>query len=111
MVKQFNTASSGDNSIPDSISQNSSSSNSSFHPVLDAEPVRTGVTQSMMDRTSLQNTSTPLAYVPPQPFSSSVSDHWWGRMSFKTKATALAIALGVLPVMAIGGTSLVVTQS
>ncbi|HEY9835860.1 MAG TPA: HAMP domain-containing protein, partial [Vampirovibrionales bacterium] len=32
-------------------------------------------------------------------------------MSFKTKATALAIALGVLPVMAIGGTSLVITQS
>jgi methyl-accepting chemotaxis protein len=111
MVKQFNTASSGDNSIPDSISQNSSSSNSSFHPVLDAEPVRTGVTQSMMDRTSLQNGSTPLAYVPPQPPSSSSADHWWGRMSFKTKATVLAIALGVLPVMAIGGTSLVITQS
>lgn len=111
MVKQFNTASSGDHSIPDSISQNSSNSNSSFHPVLDVGLGRTGVPQSMMDGTSLQKASTLKAYVPPQPPSSASAASWWGRMSFKTKATALAIALGILPVAVIGGTSLVVTQS
>ena len=111
MVKQFNTASSGDNSIPDSFSQNSSNSNSFSHPVLDVGLGRTGVPQSMMDGTSLQKASTPLAYVPPQPPSSSSAASWWGRMSFKTKATALAIALGILPIAVIGGTSLVVTQN
>ena len=31
--------------------------------------------------------------------------HWWQRLSLRTKATALALALGVLPVLTIGTTS------
>ena len=110
MVKQFNTASSGDSQIPDSINQNNSSSNSFSHPVLEPVASRTAVTKSMMDGTSLQSVGTPLTYVPAQNPSNSKTDSWWGRLSFKTKATALAIALGVIPVVAIGGTSFVITK-
>jgi methyl-accepting chemotaxis protein len=35
---------------------------------------------------------------------------WWGKLSLGTKATAIAIALGVLPVISIGGTGLLVTS-
>ncbi|HAJ60687.1 MAG TPA: methyl-accepting chemotaxis protein, partial [Cyanobacteria bacterium UBA8543] len=111
MVKQFNTASSGDNQIPDSITPNSSSTNSFSHPVLDAVASRTTATQAVMDGTSLPSVNTPLAYLPSQQTSNSRTASWWGQLSLKTKATALAIALGVVPVVGIGGTSYLVTQS
>jgi methyl-accepting chemotaxis protein len=111
MVKQFNTASSGDNQIPDSINHNNSSSNSFSHPVLDSPRAHAIVAQSMMDETSLISASTPLTYVPSQKSNSSSTASWWGQLSLKTKATALAIALGVVPVVGIGGTSFLVTKS
>ena len=111
MVKQFNTASSGDNQIPDSITPNSSSTNSFSLPVLDAVASRTTATQAVMDGTSLPSVNTPLAYLPSQQTSNSRTTSWWGQLSLKTKATALAIALGVVPVVGIGGTSYLVTQS
>ena len=111
MVKQFNTASSGDNQIPDSINHNNSSSNSFSHPVLDSPRAHTVVAQSMMNETSLISASTPLAYVPSSYSSNSGAGSWWGRLSLRTKATALAIALGVVPVVGIGGTSFLVTKS
>jgi methyl-accepting chemotaxis protein len=51
------------------------------------------------------------AYVPSQkslPYHQQAS--WWGRLSLGSKATAVAIALGVLPVLGIGGTSYFVTK-
>jgi methyl-accepting chemotaxis protein PixJ len=121
MVKQFNTAEPGDNSIPDRINSNSVISNGYNHSVSDAmrslstpsealaSPM--DVTQSVMDETSFQQSSTPFSYTasPTTPHSGAAS--WWGRLSLGAKATTLAIALGVIPVVAIGGTSFVVTKS
>ncbi len=63
----------------------------------------------MMDVATIQQASTPV-YVPAQKSSSAHQTSWWGRLSLGTKATALAIAIGVLPVIGIGGTSFVVTK-
>lgn len=100
MIKQFNTASNGDNQIPDSIHQNSVISNGYSH---------SHKVQAELQEETFQST-VPSAYVPSQKSSSSPPTQTWGQLSLKTKATALAIALGVLPVIGIGGTSFVVTQ-
>ena len=119
MVKQFNTASSGDNQIPDSINQNGIARNLS-HTTLDTRRESTlskelnasryEVAQSGMDRATSLPTSAPPAYVPAQKPSPNHPTSWWGRLSLGTKATAVAIAIGVLPVIGIGGTSYLVTQ-
>ena len=111
MVKQFNTASSGEQPSPNSINQNRSNSNSSSHPVFDAVTSRNVTTQSSMDGTSLSNSSNVPAYLPSPYSSNTPGEKTWGRLRLRTKATALAIALGVIPVMAIGATSYLVTQS
>ena len=107
MVKQFNTASSGDNQIPNSTNSNGVARNGYG---------RTAFTQSGMDGERMQparnayENQTP-AYVPAQkshPYHQQAS--WWGRLSLGSKATAIAIALGVLPVLGIGGTSYFVTK-
>ncbi|MCA1993383.1 MAG: methyl-accepting chemotaxis protein [Coleofasciculus sp. S288] len=101
MVKQFDTTSNGDNQIPDRINSNG------------ANPHRVGRTTdpySMLDVATNPPNPTPLAYVPAQTPGSYQKGSWWGRMSLKTKATALAIVIGVLPVVGMGVTNLVVTQ-
>lgn len=101
MVKQFDTTSNGDNQIPDRINSNG------------ANPHRVGRTAdpySMLDVATNSPNPTPLAYVPAQTPGSYQKGSWWGRMSLKTKATALAIVIGVLPVVGMGVTNLVVTQ-
>ncbi len=107
MVKQFNTASSGDNQIPNSTNSNGVARNGYG---------RTAFTQSGMDGERMQparnayENQTP-ASVPAQkshPYHQQAS--WWGRLSLGSKATAIAIALGVLPVLGIGGTSYFVTK-
>ncbi|HEY9653809.1 MAG TPA: GAF domain-containing protein [Coleofasciculaceae cyanobacterium] len=101
MVKQFDTTSNGDNQIPDRINSNG------------ANPHRVGRTAdpySMLDVATNPPNPTPLAYVPAQTPGSYQKGSWWGRMSLKTKATALAIVIGVLPVAGMGVTNLVVTQ-
>src|SRR5919199_1759725 len=107
MVKQFNTASSGDNQIPNSTNSNGVARNGYG---------RTTFTQSGMDGERMQparndyENATP-AYVPSQkslPYHQQAS--WWGRLSLGSKAPPVALALGVLPVLGIGGTSYFVTQ-
>ncbi len=51
----------------------------------------------------------PPAYVPAQK-SSPAQPSWWGRLSLGTKATAIAIAIGVIPVVGIGAANLVMTK-
>ena len=101
MVKQFNTASNGDNQIPDSINQNGIVRNGYG---------RTAFAQSVMDVATAQQTSAPPAYVPSQKSSRDHQASWWGRLSLGTKATAIALAIGVLPVVGIGVTSFVATK-
>ena len=106
MVKQFNTASSGDNQIPNSTNSNGVARNGYG---------RTAFTQSGMDGERMQparnayENQTP-AYVPAQKSHPYHQASWWGRLSLGSKATAIAIALGVLPVLGIGGTSYFVTK-
>ena len=102
MVKQFNTASSGDNQIPDSINQNGVARNGYDH---------TANSQSGMDMATLVPAlNERVAYVPSSYKSTARQASWWGQLSLGTKATAIAIALGVLPVIGIGGTSYLVTK-
>jgi methyl-accepting chemotaxis protein PixJ len=101
MVKQFDTTSNGDNQIPDRINSNGAN----LHRV-----GRTADPYSMLDVATNSPNPTPLAYVPAQTPGSYQKGSWWGRMSLKTKATALAIVIGVLPVVGMGVTNLVVTQ-
>src|SRR5919202_1173799 len=101
MVKQFNTTSSGDNQIPDNINQNGVARNSYGG---------TAFPQSVMDVATIKQASAPPAYVPSQKSGSTRATSWWGRLSIGTKATAIAFAIGVLPVIGIGGTSFVVTK-
>ncbi|MBD0387710.1 MAG: HAMP domain-containing protein, partial [Nostoc sp. C3-bin3] len=101
MVKQFDTTSNGDNQIPDRINSNG------------ANPHRVGRTAdpySMLDVATNSPNPTPLAYVPAQTPGNYQKGSWWGRMSLKSKATALAIVIGVLPVVGMGVTNFVVTQ-
>jgi methyl-accepting chemotaxis protein PixJ len=102
MVKQFNTASSGDNQIPDSINQNGVARNGYDH---------TANSQSGMDMATLVPAlNERAAYVPSSYKNTARQASWWGQLSLGTKATAIAIALGVLPVIGIGGTSYLVTK-
>jgi len=119
MVKQFNTASSGDNQIPDSINQNGLATNRYGRTVLDASASRyesvgqrgsSERVQSGMEGVSVEPTSASSAYLPSQKSSRKNQASWWGRLNLGTKATALAIAIGVLPAVGIGVTSFVVTQ-
>lgn len=109
MVKQFNTASSGDNPTPDSINQNGVARNLT-HTALNASASRYEGVQLGMDMATLKPASVPPVYVPAQKPNREHQVSWWGRLSLGTKATALAIAIGVLPIIGIGGTSYVVTQ-
>lgn len=95
MVKQFNTTS-GDNQIPSNINSNGVAKNRSDHT---QPPAGTNTTPLKTD--------TPNYYQTVQ--KSKEQTTWWGRLSLTTKATALAIALGILPVLSISGTSYLVT--
>jgi methyl-accepting chemotaxis protein len=101
MVKQFNKASNGDNPTPDTINQNGVVRNSYGHAAFPP----TG-----MDVAMIQPAIASPNYIPSQKPSSTYQASWWGRLSLGTKATALAIAIGVLPVLGIGVTSFTVTQ-
>lgn len=96
MVKQFNTTS-GDNQIPGNINSNGVAKNRSDHT---QPPAGTNTTPLFTDTPNYYQTAR-------------TSEHqttWWGRLSLTTKATALAIALGILPVLSISGTSYLVTR-
>ncbi|HEY9904095.1 MAG TPA: GAF domain-containing protein [Candidatus Sericytochromatia bacterium] len=101
MVKQFNKASNGDNQTPDTINQNGVVRNSYGHAAFPP----TG-----MDVAMIQPAIASPNYIPSQKPSSTYQASWWGRLSLGTKATALAIAIGVLPVLGIGVTSFTVTK-
>lgn len=90
MVQKFDTASSGDNQLPDNTNSNGVASNhygnyADSHSILNA------------DR-NLRASVTP-AYVPAQ---TSQKASWWGRLSLGTKATILAVAISTLPVVGTG---------
>jgi methyl-accepting chemotaxis protein PixJ len=101
MVKQFNTANSGDNPIPNRIVQNGLARNGYE---------RTAKSQSGIEMGTPLPEASIAAYVPSSDKNRTHEASWWGRLSLGTKATAIAIALGVLPVMGIGGTSYLVTK-
>ena len=101
MVKQFNKASNGDNPTPDTINQNGVVRNSYGHAAFPP----TG-----MDVAMIQPAIASPTYISSQKPSSTYQASWWGRLSLGTKATALAIAIGVLPVLGIGVTSFTVTK-
>ncbi len=101
MVKQFNKASNGDNQTPDTINQNGVVRNSYGHAAFPP----TG-----MDVAMIQPAIASPSYISSQKPSSTYQASWWGRLSLGTKATALAIAIGVLPVLGIGVTSFTVTK-
>jgi methyl-accepting chemotaxis protein len=110
MVKQFNTANSGDNQIPDNINSNGVARNGYGHATLDANASRYANPQSVMNVATRTPESTPPAYVPSQKSSRERQASWWERLSLGAKATTLAIAIGVVPVIGIGGTSYLATQ-
>ncbi len=101
MVKQFNKASNGDNPTPDTINQNGVVRNSYGHAAFPP----TG-----MDVAMIKPAIASPSYIPSQKPSNTYQASWWGRLSLGTKATALAIAIGVLPVLGIGVTSFTVTK-
>lgn len=104
MVKQFNPTS-GDNQIPSSINSNGVARNSYDH-------VHTPLgldTKHTTPNTSNLNDRATAAYVPSQK-TSHPQTTWWERLSLTTKATAIAIALGIIPVLAISGTSYLTTK-
>ena len=146
MVKQFNTAEPGDNSIPERFDRNGTRNNSFGHATLNgmgrvsafgATPEelagrtsanlrdfgstggefvapRYEVPRSEMDMAIGQQQASayeevPPVYVPSQK-SSQAQPSWWGRLSLGTKATAIAIAIGVIPVVGIGAANLVMTK-
>jgi methyl-accepting chemotaxis protein PixJ len=106
MVKQFNTTSNGDNQIPDNINSNSLNGYGRTAADISALDVATGsdVSRDAMNRVSK-------AYVPAPSSDSYHKGSWWGRLSLGTKATALAFAIGVLPVIGIGTTTYVVAKA
>jgi methyl-accepting chemotaxis protein PixJ len=110
MVKQFNTASSGDNQIPNNINQNGIVRNGYSGTALDATASHYEGAQSVMNVVTGAQNYAPSAYVSAQKSSSSPLTTWWEQLSLRTKMTALALAIGLLPVVGIGGTSLVVTK-
>lgn len=119
MVKQFNTASSGDNQIPDNINQNGIARNGYGGMATDvgasryeakAQRVSVEGSQSVMNLAIEPPSYAPPAYVPSQESRRSPVASWWGQLSLGTKVTAFFIAIGLLPVVGIGGTSLVVTK-
>lgn len=110
MVKQFNTASSGDNQIPNNIHQNGIVKNGNGGTAWDATASRYEGVQSVMNVATEPQSYVSSTYVSSPKSMSSPTASWWKRLSLKTKMTALAIAIGLLPVVGIGGTSLVVTK-
>jgi methyl-accepting chemotaxis protein len=92
MVKQFNTDELGDNRIPDNINQNGVARNSYERQLYSQSPLVSAT------------------YLAAEKSSYSQSTSWWGRLSLGTKATAIAIAFSVLPVLALGTTNLIVTK-
>lgn len=96
MVKQFNTTS-GDNQISGNINSNGVAKNRVDHHTQPPAAINTIPLK----------TDTPIYYQTAQ--KSETQTTWWGRLSLTTKATALAIALGILPVLSISGTSYLVT--
>ena len=90
MVQKFDTASNGDNQIPDHISSNSMKENGSMYGA------------DLQDKMNVAPT------FPVSATNSSISNNsvqtgsWWGRLSLSTKATVLAVTLSVVPVLGIG---------
>lgn len=90
MVHKFDTASNGDNQIPDNISSNSVRDNGSMYGA---------DLQDKMNATP----SFPVSATPaPVSDGSAKTGSWWGRLSLSTKATVLAVTLSVVPVLGIG---------
>ncbi|MGQ4650714.1 methyl-accepting chemotaxis protein [Lyngbya aestuarii] len=102
MVKQFDTTNNSKNSIPDNINLNNLDSNGYTHSADFHSGGETEIVQPI-------NNSP--AYALSQ---KSGSEHqtltWWKRLSLGSKVTALAVAVGVLPVFGVGVISLVVTN-
>ncbi|MFB8790671.1 MAG: methyl-accepting chemotaxis protein [Potamolinea sp.] len=114
MVKQFNTSNSGDNQVPDSTNSNGVARNSYSH-TKKAQPGTEAVMEQLETSSSGEAAINPVYINSGQiqansPLSGTQPVSWWGKISLGTKATALAIALGVLPVMGIGGTGLILTK-
>jgi methyl-accepting chemotaxis protein PixJ len=120
MVKQFNTSNSGDNSSPDGnvgLPKTTGSINgwprNSHGLTRVVQPGREGETER--PETSLYAETTEKEPLGGKGRGDTIitSPHhtsWWGKLSLGTKATAMAIALGVFPVICIGGTGLLVTS-
>ncbi len=110
MVKQFDTTSNGDNQIPDNINSNGVRDNGYSRTALNGTASRYKVAQSVIDVATMKQASAPPTYVPSQKSSHQEPTSWWGRLSLGAKATAIALAIGIIPIMGIGGTSYLVTQ-
>jgi methyl-accepting chemotaxis protein len=110
MVKQFDTTSNGDNQIPDNINSNGVRDNGYSRTALNGTASRYKVAQSVIDVATMKQASAPPTYVPSHKSSHQEPTSWWGRLSLGAKATALALAIGIIPIMGIGGTSYLVTQ-
>lgn len=114
MVKQFNTSNTGDNSSPESSNSNGVARNNYRH-TNSARTGTEGVTEQLDTNLYAETKATPNYTNSGQhnangTYPNTMHTSWWGKLSLGTKATALAIALGVLPVISIGGTGLLVTQ-
>jgi len=104
MVKQFNPASSGDNQTPSHLNVNNVAKNGYVR----TNSLTPGMNETGSPATgNFSGTSPYISAAKPDNYSQ-VS--WWGKLSLGTKATALAIALSVIPVLGIGGTSYIVTK-
>ena len=104
MVKQFDTTSNGDSEIPDNFIRNGQRSNGYS---------QTADFNLPPDIVMAQPTSSPPlpAYKLSQKSSNySKTSSWWGRLSLGAKATALAVAIGVVPVFGVGVSNFVVTE-
>ncbi|NET56697.1 MAG: GAF domain-containing protein [Symploca sp. SIO2E6] len=118
MVKQLDSASNSNNKIPDNINSDAFGGMLSDHAPQTLRDHRSSVAtkgtsdvasnsysrptanpQSLIDLATIQAVSKPPVYIQTQK-TNKVS--WWRRLSLGTKATILAVALSVLPVLSIG---------
>ncbi len=113
MVKQFNTSNSSDNQTPNSTNLNGLARNTYSH-TREQQLGTEAVTEQQM-ATEKGTTETPNylhshRHQTNGTYSTARATSWWGKLGLGTKATILAIALGVIPVVGIGGTGLIVTK-
>lgn len=110
MVKQFNTASAGDNQIPDRSDRNGAASPTDTTAPLLLRHATDRVPQQMVGAIGQGSniTPTPSEYVQGSTSHPPISPR--GRLSWGTKATALLIAIGVIPLVGIGVVNMAVTK-